>query len=79
MQGKLVIPTFTSSKYALNSIYKLCIDDWNKITTELNPFNKGINQQIRELMPDDFNLLDISRNRLKELIKNCLLVSYKNE
>ena len=29
--------SFNSSKYGINSIYILCIDDWNKITTELNP------------------------------------------
>ena len=38
--GQLVVPSYNTTRYGLNSIYKKCIDSWNMITSEINKSKK---------------------------------------
>ena len=38
--GQLVVPSYNTTRYGLNSIYKKCIDSWNMITSEINNLRK---------------------------------------
>ena len=66
--GMIAVPTYNSTRYGLNSVYKKCIDSWNTISNML-----------KELKDEDDNRVDlhkISRNKLKHLITENFLTSY---
>ena len=73
--GKIVIPSYNSTTYGLNSIYKLCIDAWNKMTQEQKIIDRNKTKLNKEHKAN--NLHNISRNKLKYLITDYFLESYQ--
>ena len=66
--GQLVVPSYNTTRYGLNSIYKKCIDSWNMITSEINKSKK---------MDSKINLFKMySRNELKTTLTKHLFSVY---
>ena len=72
--GNIALPRYNSTNYGLNSIYKQCIDAWNKFTYEQKRFDKIQKSQNKNYKL--INLHNISRNKLKQLITNYFIDSY---
>ena len=72
--GNIAIPSYNSTNYGLNSIYKLCIDAWNMFTKEQKKIDKIKKQSDKE--HEAINLHNISRTKLKQLITEYFLDSY---
>ena len=72
--GSLVLPTCNSTNYGLKSIYKLCVDNWNTMTKKFKEMDKA---KFRTNQNIPINLHNISRPKLKQLITNFFLESYK--
>ena len=80
--GQLVVPSYNTTRYGLNSIYKKCIDSWNMITSEINKSKK------MDSKTDLFKMY--SRNELKTtltkhlfclhgfIINNCVWLENNN-
>ena len=66
--GQLVVPSYNTTRYGLNSIYKKCIDSWNMITSEINKSKKMDNKT------DLFKMY--SRNELKTTLTKHLFSVY---
>ena len=66
--GQLVVPSYNTTRYGLNSIYKKCIDSWNMITSEINKSKKIVGKS------DLFKMY--SRNELKTTLTKHLLSVY---
>ena len=75
-QGKLATPSYNSSYYGLNSIYKNCIDDWNEFSGYFNKSHKYKNKHVTEI--PTHQLHNTPRNQLKQLIIYYVLDSYKS-
>ena len=74
--GMLSIPMYNSTEYGLKSIYKKCINSWNDITSEINEIEKR--KYVNKLKSPDIDLLKLSRNNLKESIKDHILSKYED-
>ena len=66
--GQLVVPSYNTTRYGLNSIYKKCTDSWNMITSEINK-SKKMDSKI-----DLFKMY--SRNELKTTLTKHLFSVY---
>ena len=72
--GMLSIPRYKSTTYGLKSIYKNCINSWNMLTREINKSEK----EKPNNKDTDIDLVKMfSRNKLKSLITEHFLSSYK--
>ena len=71
--GKLTLPTSNSTKYGLKSIYKLCIDNWNSLTSE---FKKIDINKLNDTNHVALDLHNVTRSKLKQLITEFFLDSY---
>ena len=65
---QLVGPSYNTTRYGLNSIYKKCIDSWNMITSEINKSKKIVGKSHLFKM--------YSRNELKTTLTKHLLSVY---
>ena len=74
--GMLSTPTYNSTEYGLKCIYKKCINSWNDATYEINEIVKR--KYVNKLKSPDIDLLKLSRNNLKESIKDHILSKYEN-
>ena len=72
--GSLASKVYNSTKYGINSIYKLCNIDWNKITKEQKKIDDDKTKLNKDHIPT--NLHNISRSKLKQLITDYFLDSY---
>ena len=70
--GIIVPPSYNSTNYGLNSIYKLCTDAWNRLINE--------QKRIEKIQKDheSIDLYNISRTKLKKLITDYFLDSYQS-
>ena len=75
--GNIAIPSYNSTNYGLNSIYKHCFDAWNKLTYEQKIIDKAKKQLNKEHVTS--NLHSMSRPQLKHLIINYLIETYHSE
>jgi hypothetical protein len=73
--GKLYIPQYKTTTFGLKCIYKLCIDSWNKLTTEINLINKKNNLNNHKIK--DIDLLNFSRTVLKDKLTKHILSTYE--
>ena len=64
--SNIAIPSYNSTNYGLNSIYKNCIDAWNKLIYEQKIIDKTKKQLNKEHVSS--NLHSMSRPQLKHLI-----------
>ena len=69
-------PMYNSTEYGLKCIYKKCINSWNSITLEINEIEKR--KYVNKLKSPDIDLLKLSRNNLKESIKDHILSKYED-
>lgn len=72
--GNIALPRYNSTNYGLNSIYKQCINAWNKFTNEqklIDEAQKRLNKNYKLI-----DLHNISRNKVKQLISNYFIDSY---
>ena len=74
--GMLSTPTYNSTEYGLKCIYKKCINSWNNATYEINEIEKR--KYVNKLKSPDIDLLKLSRNKLKENIKEHILSKYED-
>ena len=74
--GMLSIPRYKSTTFGLKSIFKNCINSWNKFTSEINK----INQQkfVNKFKTIDIDLLKLTRNKMKETLTNHMLSNYNS-
>ena len=71
--GKLTLPISNSTKYGLKSIYKLCIDNWNSLTSEFKKIDMNkLNNDTNHVVID---LHNVTRSKLKQLITEFFLDS----
>ena len=75
--GNIAIPSYNSTNYGLNSIYKHCIDAWNKLTYEQKILDKAKKRLNKEHVTS--NLHSMSRPQLKHLIINYQIETYHSE
>ena len=69
--GSFASKVYNSTKYGINSIYKLCNIDWNKITKEQKKIDDDKTKHNKDHIPT--NLYNISRSKLKQLITDYFL------
>ena len=72
----LSTPIYNSTEYGLKCIYKKCINSWNNATLEINEIEKR--KYVNKLKSPDIDLLKLSRNKLKENIKEHILSKYED-
>ena len=73
--GYIVPARYKSTNYGLKSMYKLCVDAWNKITNEQKIIDKV--QKKQDKKHKSIDLHNIPRNKLKQIITNYFSESYK--
>ena len=74
--GLLSIPRYNSTTFGLKSIYKNCINSWNKVSTEINKIEQD-KSKIKRKDVIDIDLCNMySRNRLKTTIKKHFISKY---
>ena len=73
--GQLCIPSYKTTNFGLKCIYKRCIDSWNKFSYELNLINKKDNPNNTTEIKD-IDMLNYSRNTLKEKLTKHILSTY---
>ena len=72
--GNIVPPRFKSTNYGLKSMYKLCVDAWNKITNDQKIIDKAQKKHDKKHTPIDLH--NIPRKKLKQIITNNFFESY---
>ena len=77
--GLLSIPRYNSTTFGLKSIYKNCINSWNKMTTEINKIEKD-KSKIKRKDVIDIDLYKMySRSKLKRTLKSHFISKYNME
>ena len=74
--GLLSIPRYNSTTFGLKSIYKNCINSWNKISTEINKIEQDKSKIKRKDVIDIDLCTMYSRSRLKTTIKKHFISKY---
>ena len=75
--GNIAIPIYNFTNYGLNSIYKHCIEAWNKLTYEQEITDKAKKQLNKEHVTSYLHIM--SRPQLKHLIIYYLIETYHSE
>ena len=73
--GQLYIPGYKTTTFGLKCIYKRCINSWNKLTLEINSTHRKANSHNLEV--NDIDLLNFSRQGLKEKLTSHILSTYE--